>query len=190
MADGAPEPPSPPLPEEEHFELVLALDKNDRTLFDRQYARRKEGCLPLMGLLIANLTAIWVCFALAPAFLRSLGLQAWQAQIIALLPVPVAVVALEFLYRILSVRFGWRLRGVDTNGWFVMTTVDGLWIARQPKAPHHLHPWATFKNLIIGEVAIYLDAEGVGSIMLPARSIGDRNDFHTFASVMAKYARL
>jgi hypothetical protein len=91
--------------------------------------------------------------------------------------------------RLVSVRLGWRLRVVDTNGWLVMTTVDGLWIAAST-VPGQIHPWTALKNMIISDVAIYLEVVGVGAIMLPNRVIGDRNDFHTFASVMAKYACL
>jgi hypothetical protein len=102
VSDGAVKPPSPPLPEEERFEVILSLDKDDRTLFDREYAHRNEGCLPLLGLLIAGLGATWAGFALVPAFGRSLGFQEWQAQIIALLAIPVALTALNLLYGILS----------------------------------------------------------------------------------------
>lgn len=186
MSGGASE---PPLPEEEHFEIALSLEQGERALFEREYARRNEGYLHLLGLLIVLVAVIVTAFTVAPAFVQSLGFRRWEAQVIALAVLALAVVAINFLYGVISVHAGWRLRVVDTNGWFMMTTVDGLWV-EAPTVPDRLHPWAAFKSMIVSDTAIYLSVAGIGAIMLPNRVIGDRNDFHTFASVMAKYARL
>lgn len=188
MSGGASEPP-PPLPEEEHFEIVLSLEQRERILFDREYARRNEGCLPLLGLFVALVAVILTAFVVAPEFLQSFGFRRSEAQIIALVALALVVVAINLAYGAVSIHAGWRVRVVDTSGWFMVTTMDGLWVAA-PAEPDRLHSWTAFKSMIISDTAIYLDVAGVGAIMLPSRVVGDRNDFHTFASVMAKYAHL
>jgi hypothetical protein len=63
---------------------------------------------------------------------------------------------------------------------------DGLLV--RTRREERVHAWASFTSMIVSDRAIYVHLKGEGTLMLPARVVGDRNDFYTFVSVMAKYA--
>jgi hypothetical protein len=184
MHDGAQQPPSSPLPEEEHFEIVLALEPGDRELFMRERGREGSGCLSVVLALVGVYVVLVVVFDLAPFIARSYGFEFPRYAHSLVLTVGLVVV----------VAVSWRLaarltqgKGVrDTDGWFLATMTDGLLI--RTRREESVHPWASFTSMIVSDSAIYLDLKGEGTLMLPARVVGDRNDFYTFVSVMAKYA--
>jgi hypothetical protein len=95
-------------------------------------------------------------------------------------------VALAYVGQPIGKALGWRDTALDTNGWLLVTTVDGLWL--QCAASARMQPWAGLKEMIVSEGAIYLGLERREAMMLPRRVFGDRNDFYTFGSVVAKYA--
>lgn len=186
MADGALQPPSPPLPEEEHFEIRLSFDRADAALFEREYAVRRQDWLGFV--IIGGAVCILVgAIGYSGVLSRWLGVESWWWLVggaVASVGVWVFAHTVPLVVRV--------LRGADepiqTDGWTLVTTTGGLWFESPGDA--RVRPWTDFKEMIVSDTAIYLGLEARRAIMLPARVFDDRNDFHTFASVMAKYARI
>lgn len=185
MSDGEQQPPSPPLPEEEHFQIALSLDKDDRDLFRREYAMPRVGCgvmLLIVGISVVIGVALFIGVA---ALLRAQGGDGGFVPFLIALAVMVAITQ---ACRHLVIYFGRHPGAIDTDGWLLITTSDGLWLQTRTRSAARVHPWSAFTRMIVSDAAIYLGLDGKRVIMLPARVVGDRNDFYTFVSVMAKYA--
>jgi hypothetical protein len=153
-------------------------------MFMRERGRERSGCLSVVLALLGAYVVLIVVYDLAPYIARSHGLEYpryanWIVLAIGLLGVTTASRSVA----------AWLATGravCDTNGWFLATTTDGLLV--RTRRVERLHAWRSFASMIVSEHAIYLDLKGEGTLMLPARVVGDRNDFYTFVSVMAKYA--
>ena len=190
MSGGAPQPPSPPLPEDEHFEIALSLTQDDIALFKREYVARRDGCLAPF-LVLAGLLAIGAAAAISiPVIIASIGAAVtWIEQIVlAACAAGLVVLAVRCVDSWLGKRFGWRDTPLDTNACLLVTTTGGLWFQSVTEA--RLHSWSAFKEMIVSDHAIYLGLDRKKTAILPQRVFGDRNDFLTFASVMAKYAHI
>jgi hypothetical protein len=75
VSGGAQQPPSSPLPEDEHFEIALALEPGDRELFMRERGREGSGCLSVVLALLGAYVVLVVVFDLAPFIARSYGFE-------------------------------------------------------------------------------------------------------------------
>lgn len=173
MSDGALEPPPLSLPEEEQFELRLALTPDDRRRFVAQYGRRRFDVLDPFAAVVASFAA-----GIALWFLAGVGpLAAFAVSIVLSVS---GVVLIEWI--------GVRDVALDSDGWLVQTAHDGLHVTATGGLQRY--PWNDFKEMIVSDDAIYLGLEARRALMLPHRVFADRNDFYTFASVVAKYSRI
>ena len=175
------------LPNDERFDLALSLEPQDFVQFEREYFGRHHSAMPSVlivpGILALCLLCIVVGFALGrapPGELLRLGVVALSG---------FAVVGIAHALGWLTTKVPESLRRpIDTGGWHVVTTIDGLLL--ESLASSQVWRWSELKGMIVSEDAIYLALSTHRAIMLPRRVFADREDFVAFRSVIAKYAQI